>query len=303
MNFNKLSEFVKNIGAEYGIPCYDISIYYNYINVFYKKRGFINLKTKLKTLGKNMYFMHSGSKIMCCVALMRLIESNKASLDTPVKKYLPDFQKDVTLKEMIHEFSKTYDYEEKDFNFSNMSEIIEAVSGQSFNEYINTSIINPLKMKSTSYELNEKNKKHIALQSSFDKATTNYTESDISIEELFNKNNGCLITTVSDYSRFCNVICSGGTTRNGYKLLSQKSIDILINDVLYKETEKEDAFVCMGYNGGLVLIDIKKKITIVYAQHAKNIPANQLKMFPEMRKLVYECIGADTWSEGYNLFP
>ena len=90
---------------------------------------------------------------------------------------------------------------------------------------------------------------------------------------------------------------------NGYKLLDKESIDSLINDILYNETEKNDAFVCLGYNGGLILIDIKKKITIVYAQHAQNMPAEQLKMYPQLRKLTYDCIGVDTWSKGYNMFP
>lgn len=303
MDFNKLSKFMKNIGTEYGIPCYDMSVYYNYINVFYKKRRFTNLKNRLKTLGRNMYFMHSGAKLMCCVALMRLIESGKVSLDDSVKKYISEIHTDFTVKEMMHEFSRTFDYEVKDFNFTNMTKLIEKISGQPFYEYISSEILKPLKMKSTSFELNDKNKKHIALQYNFNSQSKDYIESDKSVETLFNQNKGCLITTVDDYSRFCNVLCAGGIMRNGYKLLGKESIDLLINDILYNETEKNDAFVCLGYNGGLILIDIKKKITIVYAQHAKNMPAEQLKMYPQMRKLTYECIGVDTWSKGYNMFP
>ena len=303
MDFNKLSKFVKNIGTQYGVPCYDISVYYNYINVFYKKRGFTNFKNKFKAFGRNMYLFHSGAKLMCCVALMRLIECGKASLDDLVRTYIPEIQTDITIKEMMHEFSRTFDYEVKDFNFTNMTKLIEKISGQSFYEYVDLEILKPFKMKSTSFELNDKNKKHIAFQYNFNSESQNYIESDKSVEALFNKNKGCVITTVDDYSRFCNVLCSGGTMRNGYKLLDKESIDSLINDILYNETEKNDAFVCLGYNGGLILIDIKKKITIVYAQHAQNMPAEQLKMYPQLRKLTYECIGVDTWSKGYNMFP
>jgi len=67
--------------------------------------------------------------------------------------------------------------------------------------------------------------------------------------------------------------------------------------------EKNDAFVCVGRHGGLVLIDTKKKITIVYAQYVKDMPLEQFEMYPNLRKLVYECIGADTWSMGYNVLP
>ena len=299
MNFNKLYKFVKNMSKEYGVPCYDISIHYDCNNVFYTKRGYADFKNKIKTLGKNLYFMHPSAKIMCCVALMRLAEDGKVSLDDSVKNYLPHFEKDISIKEMIHEYSKSYDYGEKVFNFFNMSKLIEEASEQSFNEYINDLIIKPLKMKSTSFELNKKNKNHISLQYNFDKTTKRFKTIGVTVEELFEKYKGCLITTANDFSKLCNVLCSGGTTKKGYNILSTGSINTLINDILYKETEKEDVFICLGYNGDFVLIDTKRKVTIVYAQHVKNIPVEQLKMYPAMRELVYE--GIDSTS--YNLFP
>lgn len=299
MNFNNLYKFVKNMSKEYGVPCYDISIHYNCNNVFYTKHGYADFKNRIKTLGKNLYFMHPSAKIMCCVALMRLAEDGKVSLDDSVKNYLPHFEKDVSIKEMIHEYSKSFDYGEKVFNFLNMSKLIEEVSEQSFHEYINDLIIKPLKMKSTSFELNNKNKNHISLQYNFDKTTKRFKTIGVTVEELFEKYKGCLITTANDFSKLCNVLCSGGTTKKGYNLLSEESINTLINEILYKETEKKDVFICLGYNGDFVLIDTQRKVTIVYAQHVKNIPVEQLKMYPKMRELVYE--GID--SASYNLFP
>lgn len=299
MNFNNLYKFVKSMSKEYGVPCYDISIHYNYNNVFYIKQGYADFMNKIKTLGKNLYFMHPSAKIMCCVALMRLVEDGKTSLDSSVKDYLPAFEKDVSVKEMIYEYSKCYDYKEKNFNFYNMSKLIEEVSGQAFYEYMNDLIIKPLKMKSTSFTLNNKNKNHICLQYNFDKKTKRFTKTGVSVEELFDIYKGCLITTANDFSKFCNVLCAGGTTKKGYNILSEESINTLINEILYKETEKENVFVCLGYNGDLVLIDTDRKVTIVYAQHVKNIPIEQLKMYPKMRELVYE--GID--SPSYNLLP
>lgn len=303
MNFRELTRFVDSIGSKYNIPCYDICVYYNHVNVFRRKHGFLGGSKKLKAFGRNLYFMHSGAKIMCCTALMRLVQSYKVSLGDSVSDWLPDFDNSVKIRDMMREFSRTYDYEDKRFNFVNMSALIEKVSGMSFEEYVNAEIIKPLRMKSTSFSLNEKNKKHIALQYDFDKSADDFVECDIDPRKLYEKNKGCLITTVDDYARFCEALCAGGTAQNGYRLLSRESVDILINDIIYKETEKDDAFVCVGYNGGLILIDTKKKITIVYAQHIRNMPVNQLEMYPELRRCVYECIGTDTWSMGYNMFP
>ena len=299
MNFSNLYKFVKNMKKEYGVPCYDISIHYNGNNVFYNKLSYTNYRNILKTFGKNLYFMHPSAKIMCCVALMKLIENKKADLNTSVRDYLPDFEKDVSIKEMIYEYSKSYDYKEKVFNFANMSKLISKVANQDFHEFVNESIIRPLKMNSTSFSLNEKNQKHISIQFNFDKTTNRFMKTGVSVEELFARYKGCLITTANDFSKLCNVLCAGGKTKNGYTLLKKDSIDTLINEILYKETEQKDVFVCIGYNGDLVLIDTQRKVTIVYAQHVKSIPVEQLKMYPRLRELVYE--GID--STPYNLFP
>ena len=303
MNFRELTKFVDSIGSRYNIPCYDISVYYNHVSVFRRKRGFSDSTNKHRAFGRNLYFMHSGAKIMCAAAMMRLIQGYKASLNDSVSKHLPDFDDNVTVKDFIHEFSRTYDYEDKRFNFVNMSSLIEQLSCMPFEEYVNAHIIKPLKMKSTTFSFNDKNKKHIALQYDYDRSSDEFVSRDVDPKKLYEKNKGCLITTVDDYARFCETLCAGGTSQNGYRLLSRESVDVLINDIIYKETEKDDAFVCMGYNGGLLIIDTKKKITIVYAQHVKNMPVNQLEMYPQLRQCVYECIGTDTWSMGYNMFP
>lgn len=303
MDFRKLTKFVDGIGGKYNIPCYDVCVYYNHINVFRRKRGFSSRTNRIKAIGRNLYFMHSGAKIMCCTALMRLVQSYKVSLKDNVCDWLSGFDDSVKIKDFMHEFSRTYDYEDKKFNFVNMSALIEKISGMPFEEYVNAEIIKPLKMKSTSFSFNEKNKKHIALRYDFDTSTDEFVESDSDPKKSYEKNEGCLITTVDDYARFCEALCVGGTALNGYRLLSRESVDVLINEIIYKETEKDGAFVCMGYNGGLILIDTKKKVTIVYAQYIKNMPTAQLEMYPELRRCVYECIGTDTWSMGYNMFP
>ena len=303
MNFRNLTNFVNEIGTGYNIPCYDICVYYNHINVFKCKRGFSGTINRMNAFRRNMYFMHSGAKLMCCTALMRIIQCYKASLNDYVSDYLPDFYEGVKIKDMMHEFSRTYNYEDKKYNFDNMSALIEKLSGMPFEDYVTEKIIKPLKLKSTSFSLTDKNRKHIALQYMFDESAEEFVKCSSDEKKRYEKNRGCLITTVDDYARFCDALCSGGTAQNGYKLLSNESVDVLINDIIYKETEKDDAFVCVGYNGGLIIIDTKKKITIVYAQHVENMPVEQLEMYPKLRQCVYECIGSDTWSMGYNMFP
>lgn len=303
MNFNSLADFVKKLGKNYNIPGCDISVYYNHINVFRKHCGFSDEKGKIKISDKNLYFMNSGAKIMCCVAVLKLAQSFKLSLKDSVSDYIEGADKNTSIEEFLHRYSSLNRVEDEIYNFDNVKRIINMASGMTFDDYISEMITKPLKMKSTTFNLNDKNRKLIAKQYNFAGKDKDPVECNTAVEDLHSRHNGCLITTVDDYAKFCETICGNGTSKNGYKLLNPESVEFLINSLVYKETEKDDAFVCIGYNGSLVLIDTKKKITIVYAQHMRNMSISQLEMYPKLRKIVYECIGADTWSMGYNIFP
>lgn len=303
MNFRELVKFINSIGDIYHVPCYDISIYYDHKNVFRGKRHASGIMNRFKTMGRNYYFMQSGSKIMVCVALMRLVQSYKVSLNDKVSEYLIDVPEDITIRTMITEYSRIQENKESVFCFLNMKKLIEVISGTSFEQYICSQITEPLKMKSTSFDLTSKSRSRLALQYHFDEENDSFVGYDIDAEAIAQKHDGCIITTVDDYARFCEAMCNGGVAQNGYQLLTKDSVDILINELVYKETEKNDAFVSIGRHGGLVLIDTKKKITIVYAQSIKNMQMEQLEMYPKLRQLTYECIGADTWSMGYNVLP
>ena len=168
MNFSDLSKFITSIGKTYNVPCYDICIYYDHVNVFRSKRITSSFSQRMKSIGRNYYFMQSGTKIMTCVALMRLIQGYKASLDDSVCKYLPEFPQDVTIRTMISEYSRIYDSKEKVFSFTNIRKLIAAIAGMPFEEYVTLKITGPLKMKQTSFNLTSKSRKKIALQYRFD---------------------------------------------------------------------------------------------------------------------------------------
>ena len=304
MDFTKLAKFVKTLGREYGIPGCDISVYYNHMNVFRARSGYTNKYSKIHISNKDLYFLHSGAKIMCCVAVMILAQRYKLSLKDKVSEYIPYFNNDASIRDLIREYTSVSrcDEEKSEYSFENMKKIIENVSGTDFDSFIYENITKPLKMKSTTFTMNDKNRKRITKQYDFDASNNNTVEYDADVEDLHKRSSGCLITTVNDYARFCETLCGGGTSRKGYRLLSPESVDLLINELIYNETDKNDAFVCIGYNGSLVLIDLKKKITIVYALQLMNMGVKQLEMYPKLRKIVYECIGVDTWSQGYNIF-
>ncbi len=300
MDFRKLKKFLDSLRSEYGISGCDLSIYYNHIYVFRHRAGNSNEAAKRKVSRKDLYFFHSGAKLLCCVAVMQLAERYKLTLNDKIRDFITDFAEDVTIREFVRRYSANLNDEKSPYNHANISALIEKASGIGFNDYIKANITDPLKMKSTTFELTEKSKKIIASQT--DDIGNSDVEKEKAVENIYLKSNGSLITTVDDYAILCEVLCNKGEIKRGRRILSDYSVDLLVNGLIYNETEKEDAYVSVGYHGNLILIDIKKGITIVYAQHNRRLNDNQSEMYPKLRKLAYECIGVDTWARGYNIF-
>lgn len=196
-------------------------------------RNTSSFSKKLKSIGRNYYFLQSGTKITSCVALMRLIQGYKASLNDSVCKYFPEFPEDVTLRIMITEYSGATDSEDSIFCFSNTKKLIETIADMPFEEYIALKITEPLKMKQTSFNLTSKSRKKIALQYRFDETSDRFVGYNADVEAITKRNDGCIITTVDDYAKFCEAMCSGEISQNGYQLLTKESVDLLINELIY----------------------------------------------------------------------
>ncbi len=301
MNFKPLAKYLNTFQKVYGIPGCDCAVYHNHINVFRHKDGYNDNEIK-KTSFKDLYFMHSAAKLINCTAMMRMIENGLLELKDKVTDYIPEFDRDSDIETMLREYSMTRDKERYRFNHHNLSKIAEKVTGMTLDEYVKKNIFSPLKMKNSYFEINDENRKRISTQYIIDRSGKTI-ESSRKLEELFTKNQGCVITTVGDYALFAESLCSGGMSRNGYILLKPTTVDYMMSDLIYNETTVENVFVSIGYNGGLVLIDRTKRITIVYAQHVDNCGARQMEIYPRIRETAYRCLGVNLWSKGFNIFP
>ena len=299
MNFIPLAKYLDTLNKVYSLPGCDCCIYYNHSNVFRRKNGFSEAK---KTTFKDLYFIHSAAKLICCTAIFQLAEKGLLSLDDRADKYLPSFNDSSTIEEMLRKYSQTLDFEEHKFNHKNISAIVEKLTKKTLDEYLSEAIFKPLHMKNSSFTLNSENKKRIGAQYIITKSGES-KETDRHFEEMLSKNEGCIITSVSDYARFAETLCNKGVSKHNVRILSAKSVLHMINDVVYNETTEKNCFVCVGYNGSLVSIDIDNKVTIVYAQHVRNCGAAQMEIYPKIRLTAYECLGVHKWSKGFNVFP
>ena len=112
--------------------------------------------------------------------------------------------------------------------------LIEVISGQDLDEYLDEHILTPLGMDDTYFEVP---------QDKINRLVTNYTDRrgdkltviDHPKESNFTKTvthfsgGGGLVSTISDYLAFCQMLLNGGHS-NGTKFLSRKTIDLMTQD-------------------------------------------------------------------------
>ncbi len=109
--------------------------------------------------------------------------------------------------------------------------LVETISGQRFDEYLQEHIFNPLGMEDTGFDVPiEKIDRFAAnyergpdrkLRLLDDPATSNYAE-----PQTFFSGGGGLVSTAHDYHRFCQMLLNGGEL-DGARLLGPKTIELM----------------------------------------------------------------------------
>lgn len=111
------------------------------------------------------FLLGSLSKSFTAFAVMQLVEDGKVDLDAPVTDYVHSARTNATIRQLLHHTSGlgTYDtpqdyrtdpkkvgkHEYANVNYALLGKVIEAVSGEKYAQYIETSILEPLGMEDT----------------------------------------------------------------------------------------------------------------------------------------------------------
>jgi CubicO group peptidase (beta-lactamase class C family) len=108
--------------------------------------------------------------------------------------------------------------------------IVEVVSGQSFDEFLQKRLFNPLGMKHTTFYLTPKSRAQLATAYAKNKDTGALEavppRADFGSREQPPKGNGGLYSTAPDYARFCQMLLNGGTFQ-GRQFLSRVAVQFL----------------------------------------------------------------------------
>ncbi len=199
-----------------------------------------------------------------------------------------------------------------------LAALVEALSGQTFGEFLRKEIFEPLGMTDTSFRLGKD--KRDRLSTMYDRADdgrlTPNTAKDAPFEEgcRYESGGGGLLSTLGDYSRFAQALAEGGAL-DGARILSPKTVQLMGTNHLDPAQLKDFDWSQMsgygyglgvrvmidpaagGINGSLgefgwaglagswVLIDPNERLSVVYMQQM--LPSLEPYIHPRLRAVIY----------------
>jgi CubicO group peptidase (beta-lactamase class C family)/L-ascorbate metabolism protein UlaG (beta-lactamase superfamily) len=220
-----------------------------------------------------IFWIASMTKPITATAVLMLQDEGKLSVDDPVEKYLPEFKalktsggqparltirhllthtsgmgevapdqaREITnlaglvplhvAKPVAFEPGTKWVYCQSGINTA--ARIVEVVSGQPFDQFLEHRLFTPLGMKDTTFYLTEAQLPRLAVsyrrtREGVLEATQNfilYGKSPTS-RDRFPAANGGLFSTAPDYARFCQLILNGGT-QDGKRYLKPESVRLM----------------------------------------------------------------------------
>lgn len=160
-----------------------------------------------------------------------------------------------------HQPSAKYTY---GMNTAVLGRAVEVLSGKSLNKFLRKEIFRPLKMENTRFHLSKRTRKLFQPLSVFEDG--NYRGGKPEEDELAYEKDSTLylggeglVSTLSDYSRFCQMLVNGGVASGGKKILSPETLKLMWTDQIGNIPGYDDRKNGNGFGLGFyVLNDFNK---------------------------------------------
>lgn len=203
--------------------------------------------------------------------------------------------------------------------------VIEVVSGQRYQDYLRDHIFQPLDLKNMYMHVPESERTRLSAQYGGVFGSDEIRKMDVGnryrITDHYDSGGAGLACTVDDYILVLDALACGGIAYNGYRLLSENSIELMRTPQLNEASQADFARsgkIGYGYGLGLrTLIDAEKSrspvgefgwdgaagayalidpihhISIFYAQEVLGMMRSYSEIHPTLRDLVYEALETD----------
>ena len=375
MDFAKLDKFIDDMPKR-GLPMFDLAVSYKGEIVYRHMSGHSDEALSKPASENDIYWIFSNTKVLTCIAAMRLVETGVISLDDKLSKYISEFEKMFVRNQdgsivpaknsitLLHLFTMTagFDY---NMNAATIREavaaggytvevakaiaknplgfepgthyryslchdvlaaVVEVASGMRFADYVEANVFKPLGMTDTGFRPNAEQASRISAMynyhSGLNKAIpTESTNKYYSLCDNYDSGGAGLFSTVSDYMKMLTAMAIGGTTKDGYHLLSKETIEMMGKNRLCDEARKDFSTTrCAGYGwglcgrahvdpvislsksavgefgwdgaaGALSMMDAKNQVALYLGTHVKGCQYIYHKIHPEIINMVYEALG------------
>lgn len=128
--------------------------------------------------------------------------------------------------------------------------VVEVLSGQSFDDFLQERIFTPLRMTDTGFYVGRENAARFSREYASSENGLTSPENDLYIEPVnFLSGGGGLMSTAGDYVRFAQMLANGGEL-DGHRIISQASVDTMRSNHLAANTPGME-----GYPGNVFGLD------------------------------------------------
>lgn len=201
--------------------------------------------------------------------------------------------------------------------------LIEVWAGQTFGEYLQTNLFDPLGMPNTGFRRSREIEDRMMSKYRY-LPESNSIVNDGKVSGYFSRfpnvdaGGGGLYSCVDDVIRFADAMACGGTSPDGYSVLSSETIDLMRKNRLTPEILPDLSWPhLIGYGYGLgvrtmldpkkgnarspigefgwngaagcyLMIDPENELSVFYQQHLLSIKEPWFQ--PQLRNLVYDCL-------------
>ncbi|MBE6674334.1 MAG: beta-lactamase family protein [Ruminococcaceae bacterium] len=202
--------------------------------------------------------------------------------------------------------------------------VIEVASGMKLSDYMQKFVFDPLGMKNTGFRPTEEQKKRFTATYNYDNSNGTSqlipTENKFMLAPNYDSGGAGLFSCAEDYIKFITVLANGGTTKDGYCLLSEDTIKemevnrlcpqalkdfvngrlhgygwglcgrVHMNPVYSLSKSSVGEFGWDGMAGCFSMVDRKNRVAIFYGMSVVNCTYSYIILQPLIRTLVFKAL-------------